>query len=254
MKKSKAKNGEVRNSEVRNSEVRESGARKSGARKSGARKSKTAPTMPRRRVSRASEAAAKPVRERVLSAAFAAFTECGYEGASTLDIATRANVSKRELYALFANKQAMLAACIAERAKRMRMPLELPAVRDRRTLAETLTAFGAAVLGEVSHPKVLAVYRLAIAEIDRAPAVAEALNTFGRRANHAALTELLTAAQSIGLIGAAEPSAMAKQYFALLWGDLLVQLLLRTIEPLGVPDMQRRASAATEALLALHPA
>jgi len=48
-------------------------------------------------------------RRRILSAAFAAFTENGYAGTSTLEIATRAHVSKRELYGLVGNKQELLA-------------------------------------------------------------------------------------------------------------------------------------------------
>jgi AcrR family transcriptional regulator len=40
------------------------------------------------------------VRERILEAAFRAFMESGYATTSTLEIATRARVSKRELYAL----------------------------------------------------------------------------------------------------------------------------------------------------------
>ena len=39
-------------------------------------------------------------RERVLKAAFAVFSSRGFSGASTLEIATRAQVSKRDLYAL----------------------------------------------------------------------------------------------------------------------------------------------------------
>ena len=41
-----------------------------------------------------------------------------------LDIVTRARVSKRDLYALFNNKHAVLAAGISERAQRMRRPLD----------------------------------------------------------------------------------------------------------------------------------
>jgi AcrR family transcriptional regulator len=205
------------------------------------------------RASRSSKSSERPARERVLGAAFAAFTERGYEGTSTLEIATRASVSKRELYALFDNKQAMLSACIAERAKRMRLPLELPAVRDRKSLATTLGAFGTAILREVSHPKVLAVYRLAIAEAERSPGVAQALNTFGRKASHAALADLLTGAQSLGLVDAGEPAEMATQFFALLWGDLLMQLLLRVAAAPSPEEIERRARTATETLLMLHP-
>jgi AcrR family transcriptional regulator len=62
------------------------------------------------------------MRERVLGAAFSAFQEFGYAGASTIEITTRAKVSKRELYRLFGNKRAMLTAWIIERARRMRLP------------------------------------------------------------------------------------------------------------------------------------
>ena len=43
------------------------------------------------------------VRERILEAAFAAFMKSGYATASMLEIATRARVSKRELYAPVGN-------------------------------------------------------------------------------------------------------------------------------------------------------
>src|ERR1700752_3653866 len=70
-----------------------------------------------------------PMNERILGAAFKAFTEDGYADTSTLDIATRAKVSKRDLYANFGSKQAVLVACIKSRADRMRLPPDLPVSR-----------------------------------------------------------------------------------------------------------------------------
>src|SRR5579885_3200760 len=55
---------------------------------------------------------ADAVRARILTAAFEAFQERGYGATSTLEIATRARVSKRELYALVGNKQQILIAAI----------------------------------------------------------------------------------------------------------------------------------------------
>src|SRR6516225_4222181 len=76
------------------------------------------------------------VRKRILEAAFAAFMKRGYAAASTLEIATRARVSKRELYGLVGNKEEMLIACISERAMRLRVPAALPALRERETLEQ----------------------------------------------------------------------------------------------------------------------
>src|SRR5499425_657706 len=92
------------------------------------------------------------VRERILDAAFAAFMKSGYAATTTLEIATRARVSKRELYALVGNKQKMLIACINERAKRLHVPADLPALRDRETLERVLAFYGAQLVREISDP------------------------------------------------------------------------------------------------------
>src|SRR3982074_743541 len=141
-----------------------------------------------------------PARERILDAAFSAFMEGGFAETSTLEIATRARVSKRELYALVGSKQDMLVACIAARAKRLQAPADLPEPQDRETLAQVLTAFGAQLLRETSDPTVVAVLRLAIAEAVRAPEVARALTSAGIETSRAALRDIMGSAQSPGLL------------------------------------------------------
>ena len=179
-----------------------------------------------------------PMQARILGAAFKAFVEDGYAGTSTLDIATRAKVSKRDLYANFGSKHAMLVACIKSRAERMRLLPDLPAPRPRQMLAATLTAFATNLIRETSDPDVLATFRLAIAEANRSPEIAEALDSAGRGAARAALAGLLANAQSAGLIGAGEPAEMAMQYFGLLWEGLT-----RSCEPGARPRPVTKAPA-----------
>src|SRR5947207_10936850 len=90
-----------------------------------------------------------PIRRRILEAAFSAFMERGFAETSTLEIATRARASKRELYAEFAGKQDMLVACIRERAQRLKLPVDLPDISDRAALERALVAFGTQLLREV---------------------------------------------------------------------------------------------------------
>ena len=123
---------------------------------------------------------------RIIGAAFEAFVENGYAGTTTLEIATRAKVSKRDLYANFPNKQAVLLQCITNRAARMQLSRDLPAPRSREMLAQILVSFGATVIREVTHPAVMAIYRLAISEAERSPDVAAILNA-SRLANRNAL-------------------------------------------------------------------
>jgi len=191
-------------------------------------------------------------RHRILGAAFSAFLKHGYAGASTLEIATRAKVSKRDLYANFRDKQAMLVACIKSRTERMRLSPELPMPTSREMLAATLEAFGANLLREVSHPTVIATFRLAIAEATRSPEVAQTLEAAGREATRHALTDLLARAQSAGLIGTGAPPEMATQFLALLWDGLMVSLLLGLAARPQPGEIERRAAKATAAFLHLH--
>jgi AcrR family transcriptional regulator len=194
-----------------------------------------------------------PARIRILRAAFEAFTERGYAGTSTLDIATRARVSKRELYTLFGSKQAILVACIATRTDRMRPRGDLPAPRDRAGLRETLERFGENLLREVCQPPVLAMLRLGVAEAERSPELARALHESGREATRAALTALFAKAQAAGLLGSGDPAQIGDEYRTLLWGDLMIGLLLRVAAPPTEAEIIRRAAHAADTVLRLHP-
>jgi AcrR family transcriptional regulator len=192
------------------------------------------------------------VRERILEAAFRAFRKSGYATTSTLEIATRARVSKRELYELVGNKQEMLIACISERASRLDVPADLPVLRNRETLEQVLTSFGTKFVHEVSDPAVIAVFRLAIAEAVQAPEVARALNSIGREASRAALRKIMAEAQASGLLTGG-PAELAEQFGGMLWRDLLVSLLLGVAERPKPREIAVRARDATAAFLQLHP-
>ena len=205
-------------------------------------------SMSKRRREDGEEAA----RKRILKAAFAAFKKSGYATASMLEIATRARVSKRELYALVGNKQEMLIASISERAKRLAVPADLPVLRDRETLEQVLASFGTKFVSEVSDPAVIAVFRLAIAEAVQAPEVARALNSIGREASRATVREIMARAQASGLL-AGRPAELAEQFTGLLWRDLLVSLLLGVAERPNPREIAVRARDAAAAFLQLHP-
>jgi len=196
---------------------------------------------------------ASPARARILDAAFAAFSAQGYAQTSMLEIATRAKVSKRELYALVGNKHDMLVACIAERAGRMRSAADKPEPRDRESLAAALVAFGERLLREVTDPIVVGVFRLAITEAERAPEIAQALDSIGRAAARDELAAMLAKAQAHGLLQG-PPAELARQFLVLLWGELMMNLLLRLVETPTSEEVGERARDAASTFLRLHPA
>lgn len=194
------------------------------------------------------------VRQRILDAAFSVFAERGYAGASTLEIATRAKVSKRELYTHFANKEALFAAGIEANAPLIETPADLPAIVERSAMAAALKGYGVMTLSRVSDPDVLAAFRLAIAESVASPELARALNRFGRDANRRILFEILSQARSHNLIADGEMRELAEEFLGLLWGSLLTDLLLQARKRPTGKEIEWRAERAVAAFLALHAA
>ena len=192
-----------------------------------------------------------PVRDRILDAAFAAFMKSGYAATSTLEIATRARVSKRELYAEVGNKEEILIACIRARATRLKVPADLPVPHDRETLEQVLASFATQLVREITDPTVITVFRLAIADAVRAPEVAQALDSIGREASRAALRQIMTQAQTAGLLEG-RPADLAERFGGLLWGNLMISLLLGVAERPSSREIAARARDATAAFLQLH--
>jgi AcrR family transcriptional regulator len=193
-----------------------------------------------------------PIRERILGAAMETFMEHGFAAATTLEIATRAKVSKRELYAIVGNKQEMLAACIAGRGRRMRLPEGFPALTDTASLRSALRQYGATMLRELTDPDVLAVFRLAISESKRSPGIARSLESQGREPAREALQSLLQSARDAGLLVDGDLKPMMSHYQGLLWGNLLVWVLLGTTPPPAAKEIGRRTEEAVRAFLSLY--
>src|SRR5262249_1427447 len=162
----------------------------------------------------------EPRRRCILEAAHGVLLERGYAGASTLEIARRARVSKRELYAEFGNKSGLLRALVAATSSRMRVPLDVQRVADRDPLRSVLVSYGTTSLTELTRGPVLALNRLAIAEAGRSPEMGWALEQDGREPNRRALIELLLKARAAGVLRGADPELIAGQFFSLLMGDL----------------------------------
>jgi len=192
-------------------------------------------------------------RSRILSAAFGLFMEKGYAGVSTLEIATRAKVSKRDLYALVGNKQAIFQACVATRSSRMAAPGAGPPPATGAELAAALTRFGEGLLRELLHPAVIGVHRLVIAEGDRSPELGVEMARV-RRSNEAAVGRLIGDAQGRGLVVGGDTDAMAEQFLDLLGGSRMLLSVLAGGEAPTPGDQARRAADAAAAFVDLHGA
>lgn len=191
-------------------------------------------------------------RDRILHAAMELFVERGFAETTTLEIATRARVSKRELYALVGNKDEILAICIARRGDRMRLPEGFPEPTDKASLEAALRRYGETMLREITDPAVLEVFRLGIAEAKRSPAIAHSLHERGRGPARAALEALLKSARAARLLADGNMDEMLHDFGALLWGNTMVWILLGLEKAPGPKEIERRAERAARRFLELY--
>jgi len=55
------------------------------------------------------------------------------------------------------------------------------------------------------------------------------------------------------VLGPGDPAAMVEDFFALLWGDLLVELLMGVATPPSERELKQKAGRATAKFLKLYP-
>lgn len=187
--------------------------------------------------------------QRILDAAMSAFIKHGYAETSTLEIAKRARVSKRDIYAAFGSKEQMLMACILERMERLQPPDDVPEPRDREMLGRTLTSFGTQILTVLTDAAAIGVLRIAIAQAPRDQKIAKVLT---ERRYHIALEQIMSRARAARLV-AGRPPEMTEHFSGLLWGDLMLRLLLGVAKAPDAKEIARRASAAAAGFLRQYP-
>ncbi|WP_242343826.1 TetR/AcrR family transcriptional regulator [Anaeromyxobacter terrae] len=184
-------------------------------------------------------------------AAFEAFVEHGVSGATTDEIARRAQVSKREIYRLFGSKEVLFTELVRERASLMRRALDLPPPSDRASALETLERFGREFLTLLTAPTTVAVYRLVIGEVTRLPELGRQLDAQGRGTVSSALTGWITLAADRGALPVPDVQRAAGSFMALLMGELPTRLMLGAVATPPDGEIRRRAALATAAFTRL---
>ena len=216
--------------------------------------------MRRGRPSRAESAA---LEDRVRAAAVQAFVRAGYEGATMEAIAATAGISKRTLYAKYADKGALFAAVVPRALAELP---DLPAgTLPGDDLTSALRAFAHLVVARLVHPDAVRLRRLALVEAGRLPeAIQPAVNSVYLHSIRV-LVELLSDYASRGDIVLDDVELAADQFLSLVAGgptiladlgvhrdeadeahriDHAVDLFLRGV----LPRSQRAAGAVSPAV------
>jgi AcrR family transcriptional regulator len=107
----------------------------------------------------------------ILDATFEVFSEYSFDDATTGEIAKRARISKRDLYACFPNKQALLMGTIVRELQRQNEDFRenVSRAEELRSLRSKLEVIGVAVVEGLHSPRMSMVRRLVISESIKQP-------------------------------------------------------------------------------------
>ena len=164
-------------------------------------------------------------RKNILDAGKAVFIEHGYVGASVDEIVRRAGGSKRTVYKYFGNKEALFAAIVGSMTEQMIAPLG-PELLSKGSLQETLEELGRTYLDVLLRPDYIVIFRIAVSEGVRFPALAAALFDNGPGAAVAQLSRFLNEQAAAGILQLDDARNAARRYYGMIRSDLHMRAAL----------------------------
>lgn len=184
----------------------------------------------------------------LLDIATEVFMEHGFEGASTNEIAKRANCSKTTLYCRFPTKQALFIAVLERHMEVMFKGLESSLPEDA-PLEETLTEFGARVLRIALSDEKIHLQRVINMEAERFPELAERYFELGPERCQERLSRYLRGQIKRGRLVNENPHLMAEHLISLITGGPVTWRILGQRNYPCCKDHQQRLRAALTVFL-----
>ncbi len=169
--------------------------------------------------------------DRILSAASDAFLEYGFEQTSTADIARRAKVSKRELYSLFGDKRALLAAVVVDLQTSMQSRMG-PEWSSREDPELVLPHAAAAILDFILSERFGKLFRIVAAESYLSPEVAQQFYALGPHQGLTTIATYMKDQMKRGKLRKDDPMRAANDFLDLVVGaQLMTAVILGQVDP-----------------------
>jgi AcrR family transcriptional regulator len=165
-------------------------------------------------------------RERLIAAAEHVFVEMGYGAANMDGIARRAGMSKKTIYQVFETKQELFAAVIDSRRDELAAMIEGEGSDASCRPEDVLRRFLRQIARFVLAPRQAALYRLAVAESQRAPELANAFYREGSTKACSALMAWLALQHERGALHVPDSASAAKMLFYMAIAELQMRLLI----------------------------
>lgn len=190
-----------------------------------------------------------PRAEAILLAAFDAFMEQGYDGATMLEIATRAKVSKLTLYALFRDKEGLFEALVAWGSRRYQLDSADIAAEAEADPVAALERYAHAVGRVMMRWQSLALMRIAVGEQQKRPRIAAAHYHVTHAERGETLAILTAALIKAGIIEPGCADEFAGDFLSLLRGPLFYDALTGQAPPPSKAQVASHVRRAVKRLL-----
>jgi AcrR family transcriptional regulator len=166
-------------------------------------------------------------------------------------IAAEAGVSKQTVYSHFGAKEALFEAIIEDKCDQLLAPV-FEAFQPGQDQAKALNEVARRFLSVILAPPSTALFRVIIAESVRFPELAKAFYRAGPQTAVDNLGGYLKELNKARVIATNDPEASARQFFALLRGDLYIRRLLDLAPEPTAEEVASVAGEAVSAFLAIH--
>lgn len=193
-----------------------------------------------------------PRNEAILSAAFDVFQEKGLHGATMLDVATAAKVSKETLYARFDSKEGLFYALLAWGSEKMTVDIAVLDDSVDEDPVGALKAFAASCLAKMMHPESIEVHRIVVSEARRMPEVAQVFDEFTCQAAVALIDRVVDALEANGRVRVDDREAFGDAFIGLLRGNLHHHVLLGILPHPSDEEIEAHAQRAMDQLLRIY--
>jgi len=194
--------------------------------------------------------------ERILDAALEVFSEFSFVDATTGEIAKRARVSKRDIYAYFPNKQALLMGIVVREMQRQDETFRqlIQRLEKLRSLRSKLEGIGLALVEEILSPRMGVVRRLVVSESINQPFLGDLFFEGGVAQRCKLITEVLASHQKKkAAVKVATPDRAAQRYLSSIayFPSTMIEIGLRA--EWSDPVCKAHVVGETEVFLKAHP-
>jgi len=184
----------------------------------------------------------------LLDVATEVFMEHGFEGASTNEIAKRANCSKTTLYCRFSTKHALFIAVLERRMAAMFKELDA-ALLDDAPMEEALTDYGSRVLRIALSDEKIRLQRVVSMEAERFPELAARYFELGPERGQERLSRYLCEQIKRGRLVHEDPRLMAEHLISLITGGPVTWRILGMRDDSATKIQRKRLQAALKVFL-----